>query len=189
MAATSDSACKCKSRDHYLNLIGKLKPGAALRQARSEMATILHRIEHKYPSYYGDAVRIGVSLIPLRQQMVGNVRPTVLVLMTGVGFLLLISCTNVASLLLARGEDRRQEVATRAALGATPMRILYQVLMETMLLFLGGGASGLVLAFACLRVVSAGDYLDVAQMGGVGLNFRILAFAQLPVSQRVCFSA
>jgi putative ABC transport system permease protein len=165
--------------NHYLNLIGELKPGAALEPARSEMATILDRIERKYPTYYAGAVGLGVSLIPLRQQMVGNVRPTVLVLMTGVGFLLLIACTNVASLLLARGEDRRQEVATRAALGATPMRILHQVLIENVLLFLGGGALGLVLAFACLRVVSAGDYLHVAQMGGVGLDFRVLAFAAI----------
>jgi putative ABC transport system permease protein len=165
--------------NHYLDLIGELKPGATLQQARSEMATVLDRLEHKYPSYYGGAVGIGVSLIPLRQQMVGNVRPAVLVLMTGVGFLLLIACTNVAGLLLARGEDRRQEIATRAALGASPMRILYQVLIENVLLFLGGGALGLVLAFACLKVVSAGDYLDVAQVGGVGLDVRVLGFAAI----------
>jgi putative ABC transport system permease protein len=163
--------------NHYLNLIGELKTGAALQQARSEMATILDRIEHKYPTYYGGAIGLGVSLIPLRQQMVGNVRPAVLVLMTGVGFLLLIACTNVAGLLLARGEDRRQELATRAALGATPLRILCQVLIETALLFLGGGALGLVLAFACLKVVSAGDYLNVVQVGGVALDARVLAFA------------
>ena len=165
--------------NHYLNLIGELKPGATLQQARSEMATVLDRLEHKYPTYYGGAVGIGVSLIPLRQQMVGNVRPAVLVLMTGVGFLLLIACTNVAGLMLARGEDRRQEIATRAALGASPMRILYQVLIENVLLFVGGGALGLVLAFACLKVVSAGDYLDVAQMGGVGLDLRVLGFAAI----------
>lgn len=165
--------------NHYLNLIGQLKPGTALQQARSEIATILDRIEHKYPAYYGGAVGLGVSLIPLRQQMVGNVRPTVLVLMAGVGFLLLIACTNVASLLLARGENRRQEIATRAALGATPMQILYHVLIENMLLFLGGGALGLVLAFACLKVVFAGDYLNVVQMGGVRLDFRVLAFATI----------
>ena len=165
--------------NHYLNLVGELKPGVVLQQATSEMTTILDRIERKYPNYYGGAVGLGVSLIPLRQQMVGNVRPTVLVLMTGVGFLLLIACTNVASLLLARGEDRRQEVATRVALGATQMRILYQVLIENVLLFLGGGALGLALAFACLKVVSARDYLDVVQMGGVGLDFRVLAFAAI----------
>jgi putative ABC transport system permease protein len=165
--------------NHYLNLIGELKPGATLQQARAEMATIFDRIERKYPTYYSGAAGLGVSLIPLRQQMTGNVRPTVLVLMAGVGFMLLIACTNVASLLLARGEDRRQEIATRAALGATSMRILYQVLIENMLLFLGGGALGLALAFACLKVVSRADYLDVAQTGGVGLDLRVLAFAAI----------
>ena len=165
--------------NHYLNLIGDLRPQVSLQQARPEMVTILDRIEHNYPTYYRKAVGIGVSLIPLRQEMVGNVRPTVLVLMAGVGFMLLIACTNVASLLLARGEVRRQEIATRAALGATPMRILYQVLIENVLLFLGGGAFGLVLAFACLSVVSARDYLDVAQVGGVGLDVRVLAFSAI----------
>jgi predicted permease len=165
--------------NHYLNLIGDLKPEATLQQARSEMTSILDRIEQEYPTYYGGAVGTGLGLIPLRQQLVGNVRPTVLVLMAGVGFMLLIACTNVASLLLARGEYRRQEIATRVALGATPMRILYQVLIENVLLFLGGGAWGLVLAFACLKVVSAGDYLDVGQVGGVGLDIRVLAFAAI----------
>lgn len=165
--------------NHYLNLIGDLKRETTLQQTRSEMATILDRIELKYATYYGGAVGIGVRLIPLRQQMVGNMRPTVLVLMAGVGLMLLIACANVASLLLAHGEDRRQEIATRAALGATPIRIAYQVLVENVLLFLGGGALGLALAFACLKVVSAGDYLDVAQMGGVGLDSRVLAFAAI----------
>jgi len=163
--------------NHYLSLIGELKPKASLQQARSEMMTNLDHLERKYPNYYGSATGIGVSLIPLRQQMVGNLRPTVLVLMIGVGFLLLIACTNVASLLLARAEDRRQEIATRAALGATSIRILYQVLIENVLLFLGGGGLGLVFAFVCLKVVSAGDYLDVAQMGGATLDLRVLGFA------------
>ena len=162
--------------NHYLDLIGELKPRVTLRQAGTELATILARIEHKYPAYYGGATGIGVSLIPLRQQMVGNLRPTVLVLMAGVGFLLLIACTNVASLLLARGEDRQPEIAARMALGASRRRILNQLLVENLLLFLGGGALGLGLAFACLKVVSAGDYLNVAQMGGVNLDFRVLAF-------------
>jgi predicted permease len=162
--------------NHYLNLIGELKPRVALQKAGTEMATILARIEHKYPEYYSGATGLGVSLIPLRQQMVGNLRPTVLVLMVGVSFMLLIACTNVASLLLARGEDRQQEIAARVALGASRTRILNQVLIENLLLFLGGGAFGLGLAFACLKLVSAGDYLNVAQMGGASLDFRVLAF-------------
>jgi putative ABC transport system permease protein len=132
---------------------------------------------HKYPKYYGGAAGIGVSLIPLREQMVGNLRPTVLVLMAGVGFMLLIACTNVASLHLARGEDRKQEIATRTALGATRWRILYQVLIENLVLFLVGGGFGLLLALACVKWLNLTDYLDVAQLGGVRLDLRVLAFA------------
>jgi predicted permease len=162
--------------NHYLDLIGELKPGVALQQAEAEMAAILAHIERKYPEYYSGAAGLGVSLIPLRQQMVGNLRPTVLVLMAGVGFMLLIACTNVASLLLARGEHRQQEIAARVALGASRTRILNQLLIENLLLFFAGGALGLGLASACLKMVSAGDYLNVAQMGGVGLDLRVLAF-------------
>jgi predicted permease len=166
-----------KVGNHYLSLVAELKPQTTLNQARSEMATILDRIQRKYPKYYGGASGIGVGLIPLRQQMVGNLRPTVLVLMGGVGVMLLIACTNVASLLLARGEDRKREIATRAALGATRLRILYQVLIENLLLFTIGGALGLLLALACIKALSAADYLNIAETGGVALDLRVLSFA------------
>jgi predicted permease len=165
--------------NHYLNLVADLKPQMTLKQARSEMATIVDRIQRKYPRYYGGAAGLGVSLIPLREQMVGNLRPTVLVLMAGVGFMLLIACTNVASLLLARGEDRKQEIATRTALGATRWRILYQVLIENLVLFLVGGGLGMLLALACVKWLNLADYLDVAQLGGVKLDLRVLAFAAM----------
>jgi predicted permease len=162
--------------NHYLNLIGDLKPQVTVQQATSEVGTILTRIERKYPAYYSGAVGIGVSLIPLRQQMVGNLSRIVLVLMVGVGFMLLIACTNVASLLLARGEERGREIATRAALGATRMRILNQMLIETLLLFSIGGVIGLALAFAAIKLVSLGDYLGIAQVGGARVDLRVLAF-------------
>ena len=163
--------------NHYLNLVADLKQGGTLEQARSEMGTILAQIQRKYPAYYGGAVGLGVSLVPLREQMVGNLRPTVVMLMAGVGFMLLIACTNVASLLLARSEERKQEIATRTALGATRWRILYQVMIENLLLFFGGGVLGLLLAVVCLKVLTLEDYLSVAQVGGVTLNLRVFAFA------------
>lgn len=163
--------------NHYLNLVADLKQGGTLEQARSEMGTILAQIQRKYPAYYGGAVGLGVSLVPLREQMVGNLRPTVVMLMAGVGLMLLIACTNVASLLLARGEERKQEIATRTALGATRWRILYQVMIENLLLFFGGGVLGLLLAVVCLKVLTLEDYLSVAQVGGVTLNLRVFAFA------------
>jgi predicted permease len=166
-----------KVGNHYLNLVADLKPQTTLKQAGSEMAIIQDRIMHKYPKYYGGAAGIGVSLIPLRQQMVGNLRPTVLVLMGGVGMMLLIACTNVASLLLARGEDRKREIATRTALGASRLRILYQVFIENLLLFAAGGALGLLLAMVCIKALSAADYLNVAEIGGAMLDLRVLSFA------------
>ena len=172
IAPTSD-----KIGNHYLNLIADLKPQATLQQARSEMAMILDQIMHKYPKYYGGAAGLGVSLIPLRQQMVGNLRPTVLVLMGGVAVMLLIACSNVAGLLLARGEDRKREIATRSALGATRSRILHQVLIENLLLFGTGGALGLLLSLACIKALSAADYLNIAETGGVKLDLRVLSFA------------
>jgi predicted permease len=166
-----------KVGNHYLNLVADLKPQTTLKQATSEMAAIQDRILHKYPRYYGGGAGVGVSLIPLRQQMVGNLRPTLLVLMDGVGMMLLIACTNIASLLLARGEDRKREIATRTAFGATRSRILYQVLVENLLLFTAGGALGLMLALICIKALSTADYLNVAETGGAALDLRVLSFA------------
>src|SRR5437773_6873182 len=163
--------------NHYLYLVGDLKPEVSLQQSNAEMKTILARIEQKYPAYYSGAVGLGVNLVPLREQMVGNVRPTVLVLMVGVGFMLLIACTNIAGLLLARGEVREKEIATRIAIGAGRARIIRQLLAENLLLFLAGGAVGLVLAFLGLKLVPVKESLPVQQVGGLSLDFRFLSFA------------
>ncbi|PYL78845.1 MAG: hypothetical protein DMF21_14250, partial [Verrucomicrobia bacterium] len=163
--------------NHYLNLVGDLKPEVSLQQSNAEMKTILARIEGKYPAYYGGAVGLGVNLVPLREQMVGNVRPTVLVLMAGVGFMLLIACTNIAGLLLTRGEVRKKEIATRIAIGAGRTRIIRQLLAENLLLFLAGGAVGLVLAFLGLKLVPVEESLPLQQVVGPSLDFRVLSFA------------
>lgn len=168
--------------NHYLNLVGDLKPRVTLDQARAEMMIILGRVEEKYPAYYSGAAGIGVALIPLREQMAGNARATLWVLMGAVGFILLIACTNASNLLLAKAEDRKKEIATRLALGATAWRIIRQVLIENLLLFLASGSVGLLLAFFCLKIFPMGDSLNVAQFGGVGLNLRVLAFAAIVCS-------
>ena len=168
--------------NHYLNLVGDLKLRATLGQARAEMSTILVRVEQRYPSYYSGAAGIGVGLVPLREQMTGNAQPTLLVLMGAVGFMLLIACTNVSNLLLAKAEDRKKELATRIALGASRWRIVRQVLIENLILFFASGAMGLLLAFFCLKMLRFGQSLNLAQFGGVPLNTRVLAFAAI-----VCF--
>lgn len=163
--------------NHYLNLVGDLQPNVGMAQSKAEMNTLLARIEQTYPAYYSGAVGIGVNLVPLREQMVGNVRTTVLVLMAGVGFMLLIACTNIAGLLLAHGEVRQREVATRLALGAGPARIVHQLLAENLLLFLAGGAAGLLAALLGLRLVPLGQSLPLQQLGAPSLDPRVLAFA------------
>ena len=165
--------------NHYLNLVAELNPEVTRQQAASEMATALARIEREYPTYYSGAVGLGVSLVPLREQIVGNRRYIGLVLLAAVGFMLLIGCTNVASLLLARGEDRWRELATRAALGAGRMRLLSQAFIENLLLFVIGGSVGLAIAVAALKFVSTGNYLDVSQVGGVRLDLRVLTFTAM----------
>jgi predicted permease len=162
---------------HYLSLVGDLKPRSTLQSASSEMNTILKRIEDQYPTYYSGAAGLGVNLVPLRDQMVGNLRPTLLILMAGVAFMLVIACTNVASLLLARAEDRKREIATRAALGATRVRILRQVLTETLLLFLGSGALAVLLAAVIVKLLSAGNYLHLDSSGPITVDSRVLSFA------------
>src|SRR6266568_2221266 len=163
--------------NHYLNLVGDLKPEVSLQQSNAEIKTILARIEQKYPAYYSGAVGLGVNLVPLREQMVGNVRPTVLVLMVGMGFMLLIACTNIAGLLLARGEVRKKEIATRIAIGAGRARIIRQLLAENLVLFLAGGAAGLAVAYLGLKLVTVEQSLPLQQVGTPSLDFRVLSFA------------
>jgi len=163
--------------NHYLSLVGDLKPGSSLAQATAEMSTILGRMQQKYASYYSGAAGIGVSLIPLREQMVGKERPILLVLMAGVGFMLLMSSTNVASLLIARAQRRKREIATRMALGATHDRIVRQLLIDHLLLFLAGGTFGTLVAFFSARLLSLEDYLGTRQMGGVTVDTNVLLFA------------
>jgi len=165
--------------NHYLNLVGDLKPQVSLEQSKAEMETLLARIEQKYPAYYSGAVGLGVNLVPLREQMVGNVRPTVLVLMAGVAFMLLIACTNIASLLLAHGEVRKKEIATRIAIGASRARIILQLLAENLVLFLAGGAAGLAVAYLGLKLAPVEQSLPLQQLGTPSLDFRVLSFAAI----------
>ena len=129
---------------HGTNVIGRLKPGVDATQAQSELSVIASRIEQQFSdSHAGTTLR----LVPLQEEVVGTVRPILLVLLAAVGFVLLIACANVASLLLTRSLARHKEVAIRSALGASRWRVIRQLLTESTLLSVIGGAAGLVIAY------------------------------------------
>jgi putative ABC transport system permease protein len=145
-----DAKARAERKNHNYMVVAKLKPGVAISQAQAEMNTISSQLEREYP----DADRgWGASVFSLREDVVGQVRPVLLVLLGAVAFVLLIACANVANLITARNLGRRKEMAVRAALGASRTRTLQQLLCESMVLSLTGGAMGLALGSAIVPML------------------------------------
>ena len=154
-----------------LRIFARLNPGVSLQQAQLEMTTISARLEHQYPGTNED-----VKVLSLKEKVVSNVRPALLVLLTAVGFVLLIACANVAHMLLARSTARQKEIAIRTALGAERSRVLRQFLTESLLLATIGGSVGLLLASSGIHALVALSPANLPRVETVGLDWRVLFF-------------
>jgi len=163
---------------HSVKVLGRLRPGATMAGARADMETIAARLQAAYPATNRGE---NVELIPLRDQLVGTLRPAMLSLLGAVVLVLLIACVNVASLLLVRAAAQRREMAVRQALGAERRRIFSQYLAQTLVLCLMGGALGMGLAAGMLPLLrvalSHTTGLDGSMIASVGLSWPVLGFA------------
>lgn len=154
-------------------VLGRLKPSVSLEQASREMQVVAKRLESQFPD---DNKGWSAMVKPLQDILGGQVRPALTALLVGVGLVLLIACTNVSNLLLARSEARYKEVAIRSALGANRFRLIRQLLMETMILAMAGSLAGLGLAWGGLRLLVTIAAGQLPRIEGAKLDARVLIF-------------
>ncbi len=180
--ATLHRLTNCEKRRSCHNLYGvaRLKDGVTVQIALADMTSIAKQLEVQYPvSNRGQ----GASVMPLYEEIVGDIRPILLVLLGGAGLLLVIACVNVSSLLLVRSEARKREIAVRGALGASPTRLVRQFITEALVLVITGGALGLWCAYGAMlvltRLISKDMLSNMPYLRGIGLNLHVVAFAGL----------
>src|SRR2546423_1737280 len=170
--AWTDQERAVRGEHHYL-VVARLKPRVTVQQAQAEMNTISSRLESQYPE---DDKGWGAVVVPLREDMVGDVRPALLILLGAVAFVLLIACANVANLTLAKTFARQKEIAIRSALGASRSRVLQQILAETILLSLVGGAAGLLVANGGTTIITKFLADSLPRSTEISLDIWVLVF-------------
>ena len=164
---------KSRRKATYFKVIGRLKPGVTIEQARAEMTGIANNLAAEYPA---TNTGIGVTAITLPDHLSGKWRLALFILLGAVGFVLLIACTNVANLLLARGADRERELAIRAAMGAGRWRLLRQLLTESLLIAILGCGIGILLARWCVHLLVAFNPADIPRLDQVSVDGTTLIF-------------
>jgi putative ABC transport system permease protein len=171
--ASGETPVTAQRGAHFVQVIGRLKPGVTQEQTQAEITAIASRLEQQYPDTNTHrSLRVDSALTAL----VGDIRPTLLILLGAVACVLLIACANVANLLLARATSRHKEMAIRAAMGASRVRVIRQLLTESVLLSLLGGAVGLLLAVWWSDLLIALGKEDIPRAVHVGIDLRVLGF-------------
>ncbi|MGA9770169.1 MAG: ABC transporter permease [Blastocatellia bacterium] len=158
---------------HFLRTYFRLKPGVSINQAQAEFEAIDRWLEQQYPD---DNKGRQTALVSLHERVVGNTRPALLVLFGAVGLVFLIACANFANLLLARAASRQQEIVIRAAMGANRARLIRQMLTESVMLAVLGGACGLVLAMWGIDLLVALKPANLPRLSAIGIDLRVLGF-------------
>ena len=163
-------------RSHYLNVVARLQPGVSVETADADMRRVSVLLQEAYPDTNAGSIRVTTVVVPLKQDLLGNARVELLVLMAAASAVLLIACANLASLLLARSVSRRTEIAVRTALGATRGRLVRQLVIEAMVLSFAGGAAGLTLAPVGLSLLAQLAPAGFPALPASVLDARLLGF-------------
>ena len=158
------------------NIMARLRPGVTAAQAQAEMDALTARLREQHPDFYPPRGGLTFSVVPLQEEVVGDVRTALLILLGAVGVVLLIACANVANLVMSRALSRQKEVAVRSALGASRVRIVRQLLTENVVLALCGGAAGLGLAIWSMDAIRALGAGSIPRIRDIRIDWTVLAF-------------